>query len=312
MSVWVFKIVSLQTSFMKSWIFSIASLFCSIVSGQPVKKQNKEQAVPPSSLLWQITGNGLQKPSYLFGTFHIMCKQDIVLSANLDTALRQSDELYFELDLDDPSMMLGAMNMMSMKKGVKLKDLYTAEDYARVIGFFKDSVKMPEAFIQNMKPYLLIGILYPKMMPCKTTSGVEMEVMALAKKYKKEIKGLETLQFQAAVFDSVPYQKQANELLEAIGKMNEQRKEFNEMVTAYKSQQLSNIEALFSKADMGLAGYEDVLLYNRNVNWVAQLHTLMKDKSLFVAVGAGHLPGKQGVIALLQQQGYTVTPVNNF
>jgi hypothetical protein len=289
----------------------LASLISYTVQAQQAKPV-VETDHSKSSLLWKVSGNGLTQPTHLFGTFHIMCKEDIKLSANLEAALKNSDLLYFELDMDDPAMLMGSMNMMNMKKGVKLKDLYTAENYARVISFYKDSAKMPEAFIQSMKPYLLVALLYPKMMPCKTTSGVEMEIMALAKKYKKEIKGLETLQFQAAVYDSVPYQKQADELLKAIDNLNEQRKNFDEMVVAYKSQQLKNIEALFSKADMGIEGYEDLLLYNRNKNWATQLEVLMKDKSLFVAVGAGHLPGKDGLITLLRNMGYTVSPVENF
>jgi uncharacterized protein YbaP (TraB family) len=83
------------------------------------------------------------------------------------------------------------------------------------------------------------------------------------------------------------------------------------MMKAYKSQDLEKLEALMMKTDMGVGNFTDVLLYNRNRNWVVKLKELMSQKSLLVAVGAGHLPGNKGVINLLRKAGYTVTPMEN-
>ena len=83
------------------------------------------------------------------------------------------------------------------------------------------------------------------------------------------------------------------------------------MMKAYKSQDLEKLEELMMKTDMGIGNFTEVLLYNRNRNWVAKLKDLMPQKSLLVAVGAGHLPGEKGVINLLRKAGYTVTPIEN-
>jgi uncharacterized protein YbaP (TraB family) len=83
------------------------------------------------------------------------------------------------------------------------------------------------------------------------------------------------------------------------------------MMTAYKNQDLEKLEALMMKSDMGMGNFTEVLLYKRNRNWVAKLKELMPQKSLLVAVGAGHLPGEKGVINLLRKAGYTVTPMEN-
>ncbi len=85
----------------------------------------------------------------------------------------------------------------------------------------------------------------------------------------------------------------------------------SEMMKAYKSQDLKKLEDLMMKTDMGIGNFTEVLLYNRNRNWVAKLKDLMPGKTLLVAVGAGHLPGDQGVINLLRKAGYTVTPIEN-
>jgi uncharacterized protein len=84
-----------------------------------------------NTLLWEVSGNGLEKPSYLFGTFHIMCKDDITFSKNLKTALKSTKEVFFEMDLDDAANTLGGIFFMNMKD-TTLKDLYTEAEYEKV------------------------------------------------------------------------------------------------------------------------------------------------------------------------------------
>src|SRR5674476_1289249 len=122
---------------------------------------------------------------------------------------------------------------MNMKDGKTLKQLYTADEYKKIESFFTDSLHTPISFIQRMKPFFLEALLYPKMMPCKTISGVEEELMKVAKLEKKEIKGLETMEFQAAVFDSIPYEEQAKELLKSIDSIASYQKYFDTMITVY-------------------------------------------------------------------------------
>ena len=126
-----------------------------------------------NSLLWRVSGNGLKQPSYLFGTFHLMCKDDIHFSDQLKTAFNNADKVYMELDMDDPATMLAGLLLVNMKDGKKLQQLYSVAAYKRVSSFFSDSLQMPLSFIEHMKPFFLEALLYPKMMPCKTFSGVK-------------------------------------------------------------------------------------------------------------------------------------------
>ena len=293
-----------------SFIFSTFLLFLFSCKAQPAQvslKANNDN----NSLLWEVSGNGLKKNSYLFGTFHLLCKSDINFSSQLKAATGNADKIYMELDMDDPSVLMGGLLMMNMKEGKKLKDLYTEAEYNKLSNYFKDSLHVPVSFLQNTKPYFLVAMLYPKMMPCKTVSGVEEELMKLAKLQQKEIKGLETMEFQAAVFDSIPYSEQAKELLKSIDSMTVYKKYFDTMVNVYKSQQLEKIEKLFSQSEFGMEEHQDILLDDRNKNWVGQLKTIMQKESVFVAVGAGHLVGNKGLIALLKKEGYTVRPLLN-
>lgn len=283
------------------------ALSCKAQTGTVNMETNKDE----NTLLWEVSGKGLSQPSYLFGTFHLMCRNDIHFSENLKAAVLQSKEVYLELDLDDPSVLLGAMMLMNMNNGKKLPDLFSQQEYNRLENFFKDSLHLSLGLFQQMKPVFLESLLYPKMLPCKTTSGVEEELMKLAKQDKKEIQGLETMAFQASVFDSIPYDEQARELLKGIDSLAVYRKYFDTMITVYKTQQLKAIDEMFSKTEFGMSDNRDILLDNRNKNWVSQLKKIMEKKSVFVAVGAGHLVGEQGLIALLRKEGYKLRPVVN-
>jgi hypothetical protein len=264
-----------------------------------------------NTVMWQVSGNGLKRPSFLYGTFHLMCKEDIHFSNQMKEAIKRSDKIYMEMDMDDPSVMLSGMMYMNMKDGKKLKDLFSPEDYTRLENYFKDSLKIPLMFFQKAKPFFLSALFYPKMMDCANPTGIEQEIIEIVKKDKKEIKGLETMQFQASVFDSIPYEWQAKELLKSIDSFAVNKKEFDKMITIYKDQRLDSMGIMLNSSELGAGQYDDILLNNRNKNWVHQLKDIMKKESVFVAVGAGHLIGEQGLIQLLRKAGYKVQPLEN-
>jgi len=287
-------------------VSTILFLGCTAQSDQSFVKQKND-----NTLLWEISGNGLKKPSFLFGTFHLLCKDDIHFSDQLKKAMKSVDEVYMELKLDDPSIMLSGMMYMNMKNGKTLESLYTPEEYKRLENYFSDTLKMPMLLFQKAKPYFLVALLYPRMMDCPSPSGVEEELMKIAKDDKKEIKGLETMQFQASVFDSIPYEWQAKELLKNIDSFSVYKNEFETMLNFYKKQQMDSLKTMVGKSEFGSDKYDDLLLNNRNKNWVKQLKEIMKNKSVFVAVGAGHLVGDAGLISLLKKAGYNVEPLEN-
>ena len=84
-----------------------------------------------------------------------------------------------------------------------------------------------------------------------------------------------------------------------------------DLADVYRKQDLSKIEELTVTGDATVSNYLDLLLYGRNRRWADSLTSLMREKSLLIAVGAGHLPGDQGVINLLRKKGYVLTPVKN-
>lgn len=268
-----------------------------------------------NTLLWKISGNGLTKPSYLFGTMHLLCADDALLSPNLKKAINECDEVYFEVDLDNLLEMLGAFKEMKMKGDTTLHDLLSKKDYEKVREYFETSDQLlPFSMLETFKPILAASTLQEGSLPCESTAMMEQVIMKEARKNEKKIKGLETMAYQAGVLDSIPYKLQAEQLLAYIEKAkkgDDDDKEMTEMIKAYRSQDLKKLEKLMIESDASIAGFTDILLYHRNRNWVNKLKTLLPDKGLVIAVGAGHLPGEKGVINLLRKEGYTLTPVAN-
>jgi uncharacterized protein YbaP (TraB family) len=268
-----------------------------------------------NTLLWKISGNGLEKPSYLFGTIHMLCADDAVLSDNMKKVISTCDEVYFEVDLDNLFEMFGAIGQMKMKGDTTLHDLLSEEDYNKVKDYFETKGSMlPFSMLETYKPMLAASTLEQGSLPCDNTAMMEQVIMQEAKQYKKKIKGIETMAYQAGVLDSIPYKLQAQQLVSYIDSANkgaEEDKQLKEMFKAYKNQDLKKLEELMVETDAAMASFTDILLYHRNRNWVNKLKTLLPGKSLLVAVGAGHLPGEKGLINLLRKEGYAVTPVEN-
>jgi uncharacterized protein YbaP (TraB family) len=267
-----------------------------------------------NTLLWRVSGNGLSQPSYIFGTIHMICADDIELSDSLKAAIRTSNQVYLELDLDNIMEMLSVVNKMKMKGDTTLRDLLTAEEYTKVKNFFSSQKGMlPFAMLEKYKPMLAASTLMQASLQCEKAQAMEQLIMKEAKYHKKSIKGLETMAYQLSIFDSIPYTMQAKQLYSYVDNYDNKtdNKEFEELTTAYREQQLDKLEALTKKDEFGMERFTEILLYNRNEAWVKKLNSLFVKSSIVVAVGAGHLPGEKGILNLLKLAGYTVEPVEN-
>ncbi len=263
------------------------------------------------TLLWEISGKGLAKPSYLFGTMHVLCADDASLSDSLRSVIAHCDEVYFEINLSDMSGMMGAMKYMRMNDSKKLSDLLDAKQYEKVKAYFAEHASiLPFGMLERFKPLLISSLIEESNLDCKTTDGMEMMIMKELN-HNKPVNGLETVEFQASLFDSIPYEQQAKDLLNYIDSADEYKKMTLDLSEVYKKQDLDQIDLLSSKGDPGMSGYMDLLLYDRNRKWATALTGLLPQKSLLIAVGAAHLPGENGVINLLRKKGYTLRPVKN-
>jgi uncharacterized protein len=299
------------------FLFVLLGLYSCAQKLAITKKENlKKEAVAPlqleHTLLWEITGKDMAQPSYLFGTMHLLCADDAKLSDSLRYAIENAKQVYFEIDLDNFMETLGAMQYLNMNNNTRLADLLTTEEYQRVKDYFKKNKTMlPLSMMERLKPYFITSLISESKFPCAAKDGMEQVIMKEAKKDSKPIKGLETVQFQASVFDSIPYQRQAKDLLKMIDSAGSGADDSDvKLIEIYRSQDLNKMQEI-TAAEEGMAEFLDLLLYNRNANWAQKMPLIMKEKQSLFAVGAGHLGGDKGVINLLRKTGYKVRPMKH-
>lgn len=139
-------------------------------------------------------------------------------------------------------------------------------------------------------------------------ASYELEFVKLAQEQKKEVLGLETVEEQMTVFDNISYKSQAEDLVEMILEREKMISIFKEMTQSYKNQDINGLYEMI--ADQYEDAEEiDFLLTNRNKNWQERIPKMAANQNVFFAVGAGHLGGEFGILNLLQEMGFTLTPI---
>lgn len=265
------------------------------------------------SIAWKISGNGLKKPSYLYGTIHMIPKNDFELPGAIREGLDNVRKVAFEIDMKEMTNFRNQFSLISksfMAGGKTLKDLLNAEDYKLVKSKMAER-GLPAGMFERMKP-MFLSTMFSTEDPADAQAGaitsVEMELYRMCRNRRLETAGLETAAYQMAVFDSIPYEAQAKMLVDGLRSMDTTKSGESQMDTLfqlYRDQNITAMQAMIG-AESGMGQYEDFLLKKRNQNWIPVMRRMMAEKPTLFAVGAGHLGGTYGVVALLRKEGYRV------
>jgi len=262
-----------------------------------------------NSLLWKITGNELEQPSYLYGTIHVICPADFFLPEQVSSKMKISKQLILEVDISDPAMM---QTMQTGMVNPQMKNIKADLSEADIKTLDKALMNSLGAGIDQMgilKPWALSTMLSLKLaLECDQPAQYEVELLKLAKANNLPLIGLETIQEQLTMFDNIPYDEQIDMLMESVNDSEKNKVLFQNMVATYKTQDVDKLYEFILEQDE-MEDFAEILLDNRNKKWLPILAKEMRSKSCFIAVGAGHLAGKQGVIQLLRSEGYTVLPI---
>ena len=234
----------------------------------------QSKAQKESSLLWEISGNGLQQPSYLFGTIHMICEDDFIMTDVVKEKFKSSSQIFLELDMDDPGMQLKMMKLAMLPQGETLKKLF-GSDYPMVDSFFQKNTQFSLALFNQFKPLMVMSMLYLKMLPCENTASYEARFVSMAKEQHKDVQGLESIEDQMQVFDNIPDSLEAINIVKMVKEYKQQQQQFAEMVKVYKQQ---NIDQLFDFVNTSpdLMESQEDLLTKRNANWIPVMEKNMK------------------------------------
>lgn len=289
-------------------LVAFLAVSCKSTSTASTTKAPAKEEKLANSLLWKISGNGLEKPSYLYGTVHMTCNYK--LTEKLKTAFAETSQIALEVDMDDPAMPMKAMQGMMMKGDASIKDMLSAEDYKKLDTYFTKNTGMGVAMLNKAKPFMLMSLLLSKSTGCEKPTSYEDEFVKIAKADKEEVLGLETIESQLALFDVIPYDVQLKEVMKMVNDGEEEtKKQFAELSALHTAENIEGLMKMMQEEEGMTKDFSDKLLDNRNKNWIPVIEKMSKEKPTFYGIGAMHLSGENGVIKLLRKAGYTVTAV---
>lgn len=263
------------------------------------------------SLLWEVSGNGLTAPSYLFGTYHFAGKSFADSLPYIKNYFNNCKAVAgeFVIDASAYSKMLPAMTLPDKKT---LDKVFTPDEYKLVSDYVQQTLHIGMTNVNNFKPAALDVIILASTAPKTITPenpALDEYFQTEGKARKDTVLGLETIDDQINILLNTPIADQKRHLLTDIRKKDEQSKEMADIYSLYQQQDLDKLGKKMMADDDYTVEEMDMLLKNRNLKWIQELPAIMQRQPTFIAVGAGHLVGQYGLINQLRLKGYTVKAV---
>lgn len=275
-----------------------------------------------AQLLWKVSGNGLNQPSFIIGTHHLAPFSIMDSIAGLQKALNETQQVYGELKMSEmqiPATMEKMQKAMMIANDTTLTSLLSPEDFEIANKFCKENLMLDLNMAPKLKPAFLLNnvvvMAYVKHIgKFNPQEQLDTFFQSQATQNGKKVDGLETAEFQFdLLFNGSSLQRQAQLLMCTLNNIDTEVESLKKLTNAYMKQDLNTMlqiseERKGNQCDSS-ASEEDAMIYNRNQSWAQKLPAIMKAAPTFVAVGALHLPGEKGLLNLLKKQGYTVEPV---
>ncbi len=291
---------------MKEFILSFVVLFAALSSN--------------AQILYKVSGNNIKGDSYVMGTHHLAPLSILDSIEGFETAIKSVDAVYGEIEqseMNSPATQQKMMAIAMAPADSTLSKVFTKEQFDsinNIITKYSGGQATLNMF-EPMKP-ALVSQQIALLMNMQAIPGfnpmqqLDTQVQLLGAQNGKELNGFETVDFQLNMLFGDPIAEQAEDLLEVI-RDEEKMAQFSiKLYQAYMNQDIDKVHELMLEPDMGMEPEdEEEMLTDRNENWAKQLATILPNKSVFICVGAGHLPGEKGLLNLLRQAGYTITPV---
>jgi uncharacterized protein len=261
------------------------------------------------TLLWEIKGKRVKSPSYLFGTMHLIPKHQFYFPESIQQKVLNSDQLVMEIG--GLSEQLSAAKYMMLKEG-SVFDLFSPVQLDSLFHYIQEELGMDEPTVRKrysrIKPLALLQLITQNTFG-ESPESYELRLELLANQNGIKVAGLETVEEQVAIFDQMTLEDQVAMVMTGISNTEESTNESRKLIELYLSQDIDAMARLLSEGGFGDAAFEAHILTNRNQKWIPLIQKLIRKDACFIAVGAAHLGGPEGVVQLLRNAGYSVEPV---
>jgi len=293
--------------------FAILAI-CYFTSTAGYSSNNEKDA-----LLWKVSGNGLEKPSFILGTLHLASKSKLDSIPGANKALENCEQVVGELVMSEMMAQVSKIQQAGMMSAdTTYQMLYTEEEFKKVSEGIKEYIGVDLNQVGMLKPSMIqttiVMFMYQKFFSdYNPNEAMDNYVQQYASTEGKDIIGLETIEDQInALFNTSSLKRQAEILLCLFEHTEESLVSAAELIDAYNRADLTTLEAMINDTEGPCSGNQaenDALINNRNKIWAEKLPGIMAEKSCFIAVGAGHIVGESGILTLLEKAGFKVEPV---
>lgn len=266
-----------------------------------------------AQVLWRVTADGtdgVRHTSYVLGTMHTAGTEVIDTLAGLTEALECATVVYGEVSSSDMALTPATMACAIAPSDSTLQRLLSPaalDSVCRYVSTFGvDGARTLEA-LGKMKPAMLDAFLEVRRAGASTDMAMDIALQHRATAMGKEVRALETAEQQVRMLMGTPVAEQLEALMESVRAPEAAQAASDSFVAAYRCQDLEAIGRLLVREMKG--AYAERMVYARNRAWAAVLVPEMRCRSVLVAVGAGHLVGPEGLLAMLRSAGFDVSPV---
>lgn len=274
-----------------------------------------------SQIFYRVEGNGLKNPSYIFGTHHLAPLSVIDEIPGCRQALDSAEIVVGEIDmtLDQMSLAMKMQPFMMAPSDSTLSKVISPDKFAKVREEFRKYAPMPGMeidMLEPMKPMVIttmvsVQIVKDKLPGYNPAEQLDTYFQQFAKENGKTVRGLETPEFQAEIlYGTETIANQAKALVELLENPAEAIEKSEAMNNAYLKQDMAALLDIAKSEEADADKFINVIVNQRNANWISEIPEIINDTSAFIAVGALHLPGEKGIIEGLRRAGYTVTPIS--
>lgn len=259
--------------------------------------------VHSQSLLWKISRKDLEASSYIYGTIHIKDKRVLEFNDSVLLAFEKCDAFAIEVDLSSENLALLSQKMI-LPDDLTLKDLFSEEEYLLIKAVVEDLVGVDIMLFNKLKPIAILSLVMNFQFANDVDVSVDEYFYRKAVAENKEVIGIETIEEQLEVLETIPN----DYIIDYFKNIDHAKEDMEIIIKLYQSAKLEKMLEMMQK-DKSMVMIQKNLLTDRNIKMLERIQAIIGKQSTFIAIGAGHLPGKEGIIYMLNKAGYKIEPV---
>lgn len=293
--------------------FNRTALFVAFAAVLAFPAFAQTDAYKENAVLWKVSGNGLQEPSYIMAIVKFIPEKDFFMPPSATKKLNECKVLSTETLLDHHAR--HELNKAAHLNGHKsIEDFLSPEGYNKLKNIFTE-----EFGVSNTKFNLVYKHFKPVMLSTTMTrlalnenvKYYELELIKMAKEKNMLTLGLETVEREVQALEKFPLEEQVEALTHTINSLEKQVDDYKALIDAYKEGNLHKTLEYTMHPVENNEKFKEYFIIERNKEWIPKMTSYMTEAPTFFAIGASHLADEEGILHLLTEAGYTVEPVKD-